>query len=259
MDTPTLRPDQAARLFMRPQRKAEPPAGPPFAGAERRELEFEGGKLVLWEAGSGPTVLALHGWEGTAADVAPLATALLAAGFRVVALEFPAHGGSDGKSTSLFQCTRAVTHAAGQIGAIDAVVAHSVGCPVAVEAMKAGLKPRAAVLLATPARYKDYAQQFGKLAGLDTEGTQQMIDELRGLGVDVAAIDTPAAVKALDVAALLVHSDDDRVVPQAMGQEVARAWPGARFMPVSGLGHRRILSAPAVVEAAVAFLQVNAR
>lgn len=259
MKTQTLSPAQAAKLFLSPQRKADAPSTPPFPDAERVELEFEGGKLVYWQAGKGLTVLVLHGWEGTAADMVPFITSLLNSGFRVVALEFPAHGGSDGKITSLFQCTRAVTHAAAQIGAIDAVLAHSVGCAVAVEAMKAGIHPKAAVLIATPARYKDYALQFGMLAGLDKEGIQQMIEDLRALGVDVPAINTPEAVKTLDVPALLVHSDDDRIIPQATGQEVANAWPGAKFMPVSGLGHRKILSAPAVVDAAVSFIQTKAR
>lgn len=259
MKTQTLSPAQAAKLFLSPQRKADAPSTPPFPDAERVELEFEGGKLVYWQAGKGLTVLVLHGWEGTAADMVPFIPSLLNSGFRVVALEFPAHGGSDGKITSLFQCTRAVTHAAAQIGAIDAVLAHSVGCAVAVEAMKVGIHPKAAALIATPARYKDYALQFGMLAGLDKEGIQQMIEDLRALGVDVTAINTPEAVKTLDVPALLVHSDDDRVIPQAIGQEVANAWPGAKFMPVSGLGHRKILSAPAVVDAAVSFIQAKAR
>ncbi|MBA3773537.1 MAG: alpha/beta hydrolase [Ramlibacter sp.] len=250
-----LRPEQAARLFLRPARKADAPSGPPFPDAQRTDLDFEGAKVALWQAGAGPTVLVLHGWEGTAADMRPFILGLLESRFRVLALEFPGHGASEGKSTSLFQCTRAVNQAIAHFGPVHAILAHSVGCAVAVEAMKAGARPKAAVLISTPARYKDYVMQFGSLAGLDGEGIKQMIEELRKLDVDVSAINTPEAVKTLDVPALLIHSDDDRIIPQALGREVANAWPGAKFMSVSGLGHRKILSAPSVVDASVSFLQ----
>jgi len=38
------------------------------------------------------------------------------------------------------------------------------------------------------------------------------------------------------------------------GEALARAWPGAQFHATSGLGHNRILSDPAVIARAAAFL-----
>ncbi|MFC3865197.1 alpha/beta fold hydrolase [Alcaligenes aquatilis] len=258
MDTKILSPDQVAKLFLRPKRRDNMLEELPWPSAQRTELQFEGGRLVLWEVGKGPVVLALHGWEGSVTDLKAFVPDLVRLGFRIVALELPAHGRSDGETTSLFQCIRAVNHAvAAHIGQVSAVLAHSVGCPVAVEAIGSEFKPEAVVLIATPARYKDYAQQFGRVAGLDEAGVHLMLEALYKLGVDVAALDMSKTARFLETSALLIHSDDDRVIPNSIGQEVANAWPGAEFLLVNGLGHRKILSAPIVVEAAVSFLQAR--
>ncbi len=255
MTPKTLTPAQAAQLFLRPRRQESATIEGPFEQAQQQILPFESGQLVIWSAGQGPTVLVLHGWEGTVADMSPVASALLRSGCRVVALEFPAHGRSDGDTTSLFQLIRAVNHTVKAIGPIDAVVAHSVGCAVAIEAMKASMKPKAAILIGTPARYQDYAWQFGRLVGLTDEGIQEMFAHLRQMDVDVSTLDSTQTVRSLSVPALIIHSDDDRVIPSAIAQEVANAWPEAIFKQVHGLGHNRILAAPDVIDAALCFIQ----
>src|SRR5690606_37822905 len=45
----------------------------------------------------GPLVLALHGWEGRAAQFRTLAARLVPMGYRVLALDAPAHGRSPGR------------------------------------------------------------------------------------------------------------------------------------------------------------------
>jgi hypothetical protein len=53
---------------------------------------------------------------------------------------------------------------------------------------------------------------------------------------------------------LVVHDREDREVPWQDGAGIAAGWPGARLLTTSGLGHRRILRAPAVVAAVAGFL-----
>jgi hypothetical protein len=53
---------------------------------------------------------------------------------------------------------------------------------------------------------------------------------------------------------LVVHDHGDREVGFRDGHETARAWPGARLLATEGLGHRRLLRDPAVVEEVVAFV-----
>jgi len=56
---------------------------------------------------------------------------------------------------------------------------------------------------------------------------------------------------------LIVHDRGDREIPWRDGAALATAWPGAELKLTDGLGHRRILSDPDVIAAALAFVQTR--
>jgi len=249
-----IRPADAAKLFLQPRRKAGIVQALPFPGAERTDLDVDGQHTVLWRAGSGPAVLLVHGWQGAAADLRSFVAPLLDAAFSVVAVDLPAHGAARGESTSLNDFVRALERVVAHVGGFHAVIGHSAGCPPIVRMLQTGASVEAVVLISPLARYLDIAVRFGMTVGLDRNGTTKMLGELRALGADVAMLDAPQAAKSLDVPALILHSDDDRTLSPVYGKAIADAWPGARFVQLHGLGHRLILSAPEVVEAATAFI-----
>jgi hypothetical protein len=59
---------------------------------------------------------------------------------------------------------------------------------------------------------------------------------------------------ALDAPLLVVHDRDDMEVPWSDGAAIVEAWPGARLVTTTGLGHNRILRDPAVVAEVAGFL-----
>ena len=59
-------------------------------------IRFEGGELAVTTWGDGPAVLLMHGWGGARAQMTGFVDPLLAAGYRVVAYDQPAHGESNG-------------------------------------------------------------------------------------------------------------------------------------------------------------------
>ena len=58
---------------------------------------------------------------------------------------------------------------------------------------------------------------------------------------------------ALGQPGLIVHDLDDADVPWDEGERYARHWPGARLFTTQGLGHHRVLEAPEVIDAVLAF------
>ncbi|MDB5768052.1 MAG: putative hydrolase [Collimonas fungivorans] len=250
--TPT--PESVAKAFLTPRTDERTPVIAGFEGASRVETNGPTGKLVSWQAGRGPTVLLVHGWEGRSSDMAPFIPPLLAAGYRVVLVDLPAHGESEGTTSSIPACAAALLKFQDLIGPVYAAIAHSVGCALTVEAVRHGLQVERLVLIAPPARYFDYAVGFGVQAGLDRHQVAAMIALLQEQGVDVADVDTPKAAANLKQPVLILHSNDDRVVPVSLGVEIANAWQGAQLLRFDGLGHRRILQAPEVIEAARSFL-----
>jgi pimeloyl-ACP methyl ester carboxylesterase len=76
----------------------------------------------------------------------------------------------------------------------------------------------------------------------------------RRFGIPWTEFDVLAAARTMSAPLLVFHDRDDRDVALADGEAIAAAWPGARLVTTTGLGHRRIVHAPAVVAQAIAFL-----
>ena len=76
----------------------------------------------------------------------------------------------------------------------------------------------------------------------------------RELGVPLASVDVRAATPHLAKPMLLLHDEADNEVPFEDARTFVRAWPGAKLVVTSGLGHRAILRDPDVVAAAAAFI-----
>jgi pimeloyl-ACP methyl ester carboxylesterase len=250
-------PEQVLQAFLTP-RPPRAPAPDFLPGADRLHVDTPSGRVALQRLGQGPAVLLLHGWEGQAADLAAFAPPLLAAGFQVLAMDLPAHGDSEGRQTHIPHSARALRAVGAALGPLHAVVAHSVGSAVLAEALHAGLAAGRAVLIAAPAHYAAYARQVGTLAGLDAAGIARLLDLLREpLGIDIHEVSLPRRAATLTQPALFMHSADDRVVAIADSEASAAAWPSARHRRLDGLGHRRILQAPAVVAEAVQFISAR--
>ena len=251
-------PERAAQAFLTPaQPKGQLPLEMP--GAAELRIDTPQGEIALTQAGSGPSVLPLHGWEGQASDLAAFVAPLPMAGRSVLAMDLPAHGRSAGRRMSIPQAAVAL-HAVGDaIGPLGAVIAHSMGSPIVVEALCDGLDAERVVLIASPAHYERYVRGFAAAAGLAANGAEAMLTHLRqAIGQNVRDISLSRRAPSLAQRALFIHSTDDRTVPIEDSIESAAAWPSARHWRVEGLGRRRILSDPGVVAEAIAFVTAQA-
>jgi pimeloyl-ACP methyl ester carboxylesterase len=220
--------------------------------------------LATWSFGAGPTVMLVHGWSGHAGQFEPWIEALVAAGYRVVLFDAPAHGLSTGTRTTLMDFAGAVQHVAGLSGPIHAIVAHSFGAPAAVFAMKHGLAVRRLVLLAAPISLIDAATGVARLIGFPLRVARLMQRRLeRRLKFRWAETTTDRFLAQISARGaprtLLIHDRRDREVPFAMAERIAAAVPSARLVATDGLGHVRLLRARRVVDEALNFLRADAR
>jgi len=254
----------ALRLFFTPL---------PWKLAARRPLPapwrqqfwpFESVRLACYRrsdiAPGRPTVLLVHGWAGSAAQMLHLADALAAAGFDPVLLDLPAHGRSGGWRSTLPQFARAVFAATARLGPLHAVVAHSLGALAALHAAARGLPVQQLVLLAAPAppaQFLDwFVGSFGLPAAVSTRMRRQI--ELRE-AVDLAEFEPGWLGPRVAQSCLLLHDEADRVAPLAAGARLAESLSDARLHATRGLGHRRILEDTGVAEQVVAHLQMGGR
>ena len=249
----------AHKAFVRPRRH-------PHKAWERElttratpfKLVAGGVQLQAWSWGRGPTVLLVHGWEGRAGQLAPMAEPLVQAGYRVVAFDAPAHGESEGKEIDLVVYRRAIQDVAVAVGPVHAVVAHSFGAIATSVAVDRGLEVERLVYIAPAVFNRDTPRHLAAAIGVPMpimDRVRLRIEERHSITWESMWIDNIATGERPPL--LVIHDDEDAEVPVAAAEYIAQTWPRAELVRTSGLGHRRILGDPMVAARTVGFVRTG--
>lgn len=211
------------------------------------------GRVAYTAEGFGPSVLLVHGWDGSTRDMSDIALALDRAGARVIAMELPAHGFSEGERLTAEDAAAAILAVEAKEGPFAAVIAHSFGCPSTVLALEGGLKTNAVVFFAPPLRQIDQFRRHAGRYGLTPDEIEEVIVRLRASGSTMDQMDLAAKGARRSEPLLVIHSADDEMTPLAGSEELVSAWPGAKLLAVDGLGHNLTMRDAAMVGTAVRF------
>jgi pimeloyl-ACP methyl ester carboxylesterase len=215
------------------------------------------GQIRGFSAGSGPAVLLVHGWGERAAFMGAFIEPLVDSGYRAIGVDLPGHGETSKRRTNIFELANVLKEVAGQLGGIHAAVAHSMGGTVTAVAISEGLDLDAVTLIAPASDLNHAVQKFGSMFSLPSKavtGLRRRIERRFGRDVwDRLLIQRLAS--DFDVPALIVHDLDDTQIDVADSRALVAAWPEARSMITTGLGHDKIARDPRVIEATTVFLQ----
>lgn len=258
---PALAARYAERLFLTARRHRRPAwEAELLRSASPLAIAHDGTLLPAWQWGSGSdVVLLVHGWEGRGAQLGAFVEPLVAAGLRVVAFDAPGHGDAPSKPASVVEHARAVASVARyidtELGRVHAVIGHSVGGAAAVLATRLGLDAGRLALVAPPMSPERFAKGFGRLLEMKPEIWDRMIALLEErYGMTMKELDVPTQAARVSAPIMVVHDADDAVVPFEDGASIAAAARRGRIVTTHGLGHRRILKAPDVVDAITLFV-----
>ncbi len=226
-----------------------------LAGAEQAPLRHEGHRLARWTLGSGPRVVLVHGWNSRGSHLLGFARPLVAAGFSVTLFDLPGHGDSGGHAASVVHAGRALRAVMADVGEVHGVIGHSMGSAAALLAFAHGLAVRRSVHLAGPSSLTPMVQGLARAQALGPADTAAFADWVeRFIGTPIANVDLPRLQHGLRHPGLIVHDPEDRTVPFAASEALHAAWAGSRLEPVSGLGHRRLLTDAGVIARSVSFI-----
>ncbi|UOQ64703.1 alpha/beta fold hydrolase [Hymenobacter volaticus] len=252
------------RLFTTPRRlpvKAWEASA--LAKAQSHSVQAGSGRVAYyeWNATGGRTVLLVHGWEHRASFWGSMAAGLVAAGYRAVALDGPAHGASEGQRATLVSFAGAIQAVADAIGPVYAVVAHSFGAactagvPVQFKQPDGGKLPRL-VLMSAPSSTRNVAERFADLLRLPHSVVDHMARFIQQqFNRKAESFSLVEAGRHLPVQrALLLHDRHDLNVPFTDAEAIAASWPALDFRATSGLGHNRIMRDSGVLAQVVEFL-----
>jgi pimeloyl-ACP methyl ester carboxylesterase len=235
-----------------PRRRARPRIATGLIDADHRMIDG----IAAWRLGEGPAVLVVHGWEDDNSLWTPLIDQLSMIGRAVVALDLPAHGYSEGERAPLLASAKAVAGVAAAFGPIDAIVAHSFGCPASVTAIEEhGLTPERVVLIGTALHQRGQIIRIAERNDIPMEVVEQIFATYEAdVGKPVDWFDLRRVAPAMTARALILHSMDDDACDWEGARALADVWPGAEFALTDGLGHRMIAQDPSVVERIVDFV-----
>jgi pimeloyl-ACP methyl ester carboxylesterase len=249
----------AERLFLTPPVPRDAAASAlDLIDARSNVLVHKGRHIMTWRWGSldAPAVLLVHGWGGHAAQMRAFVFPLLAAGYRVIAYDQPAHGVSEGRLTGLPDFADVLAEVVWHHGEVRAVIGHSLGATAAAMAHawnKADI--RKIVLVSAPSDMIGYSRRFARWHWMPEpmrRSMQAAIEERYGLRWE--ELELARVAPRLSAEVLVIHDKDDRTVPWKQGAAFAQQWRGAKLITTEGLGHRRILEDASVTQAAAAFI-----
>ncbi|MGW2546357.1 alpha/beta hydrolase [Kitasatospora sp. NPDC001574] len=222
-----------------------------------------GGERVVvhrWGDGARP-VLLLHGWQSRASRFADFVPRLNALGLTPIAFDAPGHGDSGGRTTTVPGYRDIALRLQERHGDFEAVVAHSLGVNAAFLALRSGLRAGRLVAVAGVAEVSylpaAFCARLGLNATVEAEVGRRVESGAMFPGVtDVAAhFDAARNPEEIGLPILVAHDEDDDVVPFGHARRLAAAYGDRLELLVTrGLGHRRILTEPAVIDNVVGFL-----
>ena len=249
----------AERLFLTPPQPKIEATALDLIDACSSFLVHKGRNIAVWEWGwksqEAPAVLLAHGWGGHTAQMRAFVFALLAAGYRVIGFDQPAHGLSEGRLTSLVDFADVLGAVAARHAPVQAVIAHSLGAAATAFALSRGLAVRNTVLIAPPSDVAGYSRRFARWHWIPEpvrRSMQTAIEERYGVRWEELEIERLAP--RIHARTLVIHDREDPIVPWRHGQRVARALPGARLHVTRGFGHGRILRDEGIAKAAADFI-----
>ena len=205
-----------------------------------------------------PLVLLVHGWDGRGSQMGAFAEPLLQAGFSVLAYDNPAHGQTPGKGSNLFIHSEVQQALIDKIGPVYAIVAHSFGGMFSAYSLSHNLISEKVVIISPPADFMSLLDRFGTELQLPSKVRENLIQRFKKqFGDDLVqrVSATTTSQQLGHIPALIIHDVDDQDVPFSEGEKFHQSWPNSLFQRSQGLGHRRILYNPEVIQNTVDFLK----
>ena len=217
--------------------------------------------LAVYEWGEKelPAVALVHGWELQAGWMGHFVNPLLRAGYRVIAIDLPAHGASGGSMLNVPDGAAAIADVCSTGGDVTTVIGHSFGGLTALW-LAAHLPPGSAlthvVTLGAGSGVSFLLRNLVAAQGWDAAHERAFRERFaERFGGPVELYSVARFGRHIRVPVLVVHDKRDNMVGFEESDAILAHVPTARRLATSGLGHRAVTRDAEVIAAAVRFIQ----
>jgi pimeloyl-ACP methyl ester carboxylesterase len=263
--SPALAASVAFQLFLTPtRRRLDPEDAAALALAQEHRLVLHGQPLMVRQWGDGPRrAVLLHGWGSHAPRFLALALALADQGFKVLALDAPAHGSSGGHRSSLAAFQQALQAVVSRFGTPDLMVGHSLGA--LAMALTLGDSPGtqqgagALVLVSMPADAAFLVTRYQQMFDVGSATALRLHQRfLRRFGHPPEYFSAHRVAPTLALPVLLVHDQGDDIVPAAHSKAMLALLPTGQLHLTEGKGHSGLLRDEATINVITSFAAEHA-
>lgn len=253
---PKLADRWAIHLFLSPRRVAYTAEGKSFLNRVETFQFQAGGKLLYgYKMGEGPEVICVHGWAGKATQFATIADRLVAEGYTFIAFDAWAHGQSAGSKASMFDFTAGYKTILERCHNPVAVIGHSLGAASVSLATYEGMHVPKFIPMGAPCISEDILDSFREIIHARPRVNRAIREaclEIFDREFDEVAMQH--TFQSIQCPVLAIHGDQDVDVSIEHLNVLESMNPSIETMRVKGLGHRRILKDPKVIDRIVAFI-----
>lgn len=207
--------------------------------------------------GEKETILLIHGWESNANRWQGVIHFLKKLNYRIIALDAPGQGLSDGKEFNAVLYSKFVNIVCNHFKP-DFLIGHSLGGMTMFYYM-ATFKPdfvKKIVSLGAPNRFLRITENYKKLISLSQKSYQGFLKEFpERFSINPSEFNSSSFIDQIKVPIGIIHDKTDKVVPYTDTLEILEKHPEIPFYTTHNLGHS--LYSDDVNEQIVYFLENN--
>lgn len=216
-------------------------------------------KVVLYQYGeSNKKILLVHGWSGRGTQLFKIADELLKIGYSTISFDAPAHGKSPGKTTIMSEFVETILEIDKQFGPFEAAVGHSLGGMSLLNAAKKGFSINHLAIIGSGDIVQDILDDFAtKLELKPSISNELRIHFEKKYGEEMDSYSSYKSAMEIVIPVLVIHDKNDPEVPVTAGMHIHKHLKNGKLFLTEGLGHRKILGNPIVIEKVVQFIKDN--
>ncbi|WP_373057594.1 alpha/beta fold hydrolase [Zunongwangia sp. H14] len=215
-------------------------------------------EIVVYEYGkSVKKILLVHGWSGRGTQLSKIADALISKGYGTISFDAPAHGKAPGKRSMMPHFVAAIHQLDKTHGPFEAVIGHSLGGMASLRAVKEGLKTKKLVVIGTADSITHITREFAANMKMNEEVARRMKTYLdTRLGQDMNTYSGAISAEGITTPTFVIHDKTDVDVSVNCAYKIHKTLENSKILITEGLGHRRILGDPEVINRITTFIAV---
>jgi esterase/lipase len=220
-------------------------------GIDQLIIKTADGRLQAYQAGRGPTVVFVHGWNGGAYQFFPLMRGLARCGFSSLAFDHLGHGLSDKKPATLQQSIKTCNHVLNQVqkspDGLCAAVGHSTGCIAIINARDVALDDLPLLMVAPVFNYKLHILKRLVKLGLPADMVKEYANGFsKTYRSEYQKLELAGKLAQYADSTAIAHDESDKETPVADSIEFCKRYPLTRLMVTKDTDHIRIINSESV-------------